>query len=400
MTKHNGVTVINTNKQAYLQQVKQQNISTVLNVIWEQQSISRVEIIEKTGLTSGTISNLTKELIQLGIIREYEAVSGTVGRRRIMLGFNPDPYRIIGIDIGRSTIEVVLTDLTGNVLLSVEENTAHLRGPDQILAVITPHVNRMKEKAAASGGRVLGIGTAVPGPMDLEKGILLSPPNFPGWDGYPLRDELTERFSLPTHIEDDSCTCALAERWYGVGRNSRDLVFITMGMGIGGGVVTNGELVRGTNGLYAQVGHMSIVPHGESCVCGNYGCWETVGTIQAILKRSGGARTMDELKRLVREGNSEATKCMEDTLAYLEMAIINVFAMYDPEQVVLGGRLYPYLSDYIVELRQRVRQRTFSFVKDRVQITSATFGTSQSVIGAAAVVFGKLLAAPLDTLFE
>ncbi|UVI27940.1 ROK family transcriptional regulator [Paenibacillus spongiae] len=390
---------INTNKQAYLQQVKQQNISAVLNVIWEHQSISRVEMIKKTGLTSGTISNLTKELIQLGIIREYEAVSGTVGRRRIMLGFNPDSYRIIGIDIGRSTIEVVLTDLTGNVLLSVEENIAQLRGPDQILAVVDPHVNRMKEKALAGGGRVLGIGTAVPGPMDLEKGIILSPPNFLGWDGYPLRDELTRRYSLPAHIEDDSCTCALAERWYGIGRNSRDLVFITMGMGIGGGIVTKGELVRGTNGLYGQVGHMTIVPDGEKCACGNYGCWETVGAIQGILKRSGGARTMDELMRHVREGNPQATECMERTLQYLEIAIINVFAMYDPEQIVLGGRLYPYLSDHIIELRKRVRERTFSFVKDRVHIASATFGTSQSVIGATAVVFGKLLTSPLDTLF-
>lgn len=350
-------------------------------------------------MTSGTISNLTQELIQLGVIREYESVSGLVGRKRIMIGFNPDPYRIIGIDIGRSAIEVVLTDLTGKVLASEEENTAHLRGPDQILAVIAPRVKRMQEIALAGGGRILGIGTAVPGPMDLEKGILLNPPNFPGWDGYPLRRELEERFSLPAFIEDDARTSALAERWYGVGRNCRDLVFITMGMGIGGGIVAKGELIRGTNGLYGQVGHMTIVPDGKICACGNRGCWETVGSIPGILQRmSDAATTMDDMMRLVREGNPLACKCMEDTLHYLDVALINVFNMYDPEQIVLGGRLYPYLADYIGEVRKRVRLRTYSFAKDRVQIVPSTFGTSQSVIGAAAVVFGNLLTSPLQTL--
>ncbi|MFD0711466.1 ROK family protein [Paenibacillus sp. GCM10027626] len=385
-------------KPIYLQKVKQQNMALILQKIWEHETLSRVELVELTGLTSGTITNLTQELIQLRLIRESETSSGTVGRKRIMLKYLQDRYLIVGLDIGRTSYEVVLTDLTGRILKSVEGNIVGIHDPEKVLDLITPHLETMKAYAAGKGSPIIGLGTSIPGPMDKKIGNLLKPPNFPGWEGYPIQSALEARFGLKTCIEDDARASALAERWYGLGRKVQDLLFVTMGMGIGGGVIMKGEIVVGSNGLYGQVGHITLVPNGAVCACGNEGCWETVGSIPGILRRWGGGETIDDFFQAVNQGDVKAAECLKETLYYLESALTTLFNTYDPEVIVLGGRLYPYLTMHMDEIRSRVKARIYAFAQDRVHIESATFGASQNAVGAAALVFGELLAKPLQML--
>ncbi|MCC3371877.1 ROK family transcriptional regulator [Cohnella sp. REN36] len=387
-----------TLKPVYLQKVKQQNMADILQKIWEHESISRVELVELTGLTSGTITNLTQELLQTGLIRESETSSGSVGRKRVMLKLRTDRYTIIGLDIGRTSFEVVLADLAGRMIKSVEGNTVGIRDPEQVLDLVAPHLESLKTDAADKKSPVIGLGVSIPGPMDKKTGKLLSPPNFPGWEGYPIQSALERRFGLNVFIEDDARTSALAERWYGLGRKAQDLLFVTMGMGIGGGVVAKGELVVGSNGLYGQVGHITLLPGGEICACGNEGCWETVGSIPGILRRWSEGNTIDGFFQAVREGDPAAVQCMQETLYYLECALTTLFNTYDPEVIVLGGKLYPYLTMHLSEIRSRVKARMYAFVRDRLHIESATFGASQNAVGAVALVFGALLNEPLQTL--
>ncbi|MNQ99114.1 N-acetylglucosamine repressor [compost metagenome] len=176
-----------------------------------------------------------------------------------------------------------------------------------------------------------------------------------------------------------------------------NLVSITMGIGIGGGVMSGGEIVRGANGLYGQVGHMTIEPNGIRCECGNRGCWETVGSIPGILRRWGGS-DMDELLRDVGDDKADARECMETTLQYLEMALVNIFNLYDPEVIILGGRLYPYLNPYLPQIQERMRNRIYAFAKERVLLRPSTFGSSQSAMGATAAVFEALISRPVEML--
>ncbi|WP_207953322.1 ROK family protein [Paenibacillus agricola] len=382
----------------FLQQVKQNNMSEILKGIWRYQQVSRVELVDQIGLTSGTITNLTHELIQLGILRENEAISGNVGRRRVMLGFDPRFYRIIGLDIGRSSFEIVVMDLNGTILQSIERDMNGLQGPDAYFEVITPLVAGVKSDIEAAGYKILGLGAGVPGPIDYDSGTLLAPPNFPGWSNYPLQKMLEDQFGLVTLIDDDARTSAMAERWYGLGKNVNNLVSVTLGMGIGGGVVTEGKIVRGTNGLCGQVGHMTIVLDGKMCGCGNRGCWETVGSIPGILGRWSGGSTIEELQGAIKRREPEALRCLEDTLGFMEAALVNIQNLYDPELILLGGRLYPLLSDYLVQVKPRVQSRLYAFAKDRLRIEPSTFGNSQSAVGAAALLFGFLLAEPVRLL--
>ncbi|MGG1518197.1 ROK family protein [Paenibacillus oryzisoli] len=379
--------------------MKQHNISAILKHIWKHDQISRIELVESTGLTSGTLTNLTHELIEAKVIREYQSVSGTgtAGRKRVLLAFDPHYYRIIGLDIGRSSYELVLTDLTGKIIKSMSGNTKAALGPEGFMGMIGTNLEELKKEVIAAGHKILGLGVGVPGPIDYASGSLIAPPNFERWDGYPLQQVLESRTGIPSLIEDDARTSALAESWYGLGRNGMNLVFVTMGIGIGGGVISGGEIVRGANGLYGQVGHMTIEPNGIRCECGNRGCWETVGSIPGILRRWGGS-DIGELMHAVRDGKADARQCMDETLQYLEMALVNIFNMYDPEMIVLGGRLYPYLNPYLTEIQERMRSRIYAFAKDRVLLQPSTFGPSQSAMGATAIVLDALISRPVEIL--
>lgn len=370
-------------------------MSKILHRIWQKKALSRVELVELTDLTSGTVTNLTQELIGAGLIYESETASGTVGRKRVMLRYNPDRYRIIGLDIGRSSFEVVLTDMTGRIIISSEGSTEGIGDSEKVLNLIVPQLEYMKALAASDGCSVIGLGVGIPGPMDVERGVLYQPPGFPGWEGYPVLDVLAAKSGLKTWIEDDAHTSALAERWFGWGQTNGDLVFVTMGMGIGGGIVSNGEIVRGMNGLYGQVGHMTLVPGGEKCACGNEGCWETVGSIPGIMRRWPGGDKIEDFFLAAHKGETAATACLEETIYLLETALTNLFHLYDPNVIVLGGKLYTYFDEYLGEIRNGVKERVYAFARERVKIEPSTFGSSQNAIGAAALVFGKLLKEPM-----
>ncbi|NOU96092.1 ROK family protein [Paenibacillus sp. LMG 31456] len=387
-----------SNKMIYLQQVKQNNMSEVLGRIWQYRQASRVELVERTGLTSGTLTNLTHELIEMNVLRENESISGNVGRRRVMLGFDPRVYRIIGLDIGRTALEIVVMDLNGEILQSIERDMSGCKGPEEYFRIITPIVNEVKKGLEAEGCKILGLGAGIPGPIDYDQGTLLAPPNFPGWEGYPVQRVLEEQCGLVTLIDDDARTSAMAERWYGLGKSSQNLVFVTMGVGIGGGVVSGGAIVRGANGLSGQVGHMTIVQDGKMCDCGNRGCWETVGSIPGILSRWAQGGTIEEFQAAIKRREPEALQCLDKTISYMETALVNIQNLYDPEVIVLGGRLYPLLSDSMDSLKPRFQSRLYAFAKDRLRIESSTFGTSQGAVGAAALLLNFLLSEPVRLL--
>jgi len=289
-----------------------------------------------------------------------------------------------------------MMDLNGHILESVEGSTIGMVGPEDTLKEIYPHIDAMVGKADKY--KILGIGAAVPGPMNVERGVLLNPPNFAGWEGFALRRQLEDRYAFPVFIEDDARTSAIAERWFSKGKDGSSLVFISMGMGIGSGLISGGDMVRGSKGIYGQIGHVTIEPHGDLCACGNYGCWETVGSIPGILKRWSGGITMEELLMAAERGETEAVQCIEDTLHYLEISMTNVFNMYGPDVIVLGGKLYPYLEPLLEDVIKRVKARTFTFAHNEIVVRSSSFGSSQSAIGAAAMVFRELLLRPISLL--
>ncbi len=386
----------------YLRQVKQTNLSGLLKQIWKLEPISRIELVEAAQLTSGTITNLTQDLLQVGLLKESGLSTGTVGRKRMMLKLNTERFALVGIDIGRESLEVVATDLSGKILASTEASTLGISGPQQVLEQVSSIVQSMIARVESEAQQVLGIGLGIPGPMNMQDGTLLMPPNFPNWEHFPVKAELERLLGRKVLMHDDARTSALAERWFGYGREHTNFVYVTMGHGIGGGVVSGGDVILGSNGLYGQIGHITIIPDGELCACGNRGCWETVGSIPAILRRWGHGNVTDVtiggFFEAVDAGDPGAMRVLESTLQVLESTLTTLFNVYDPDLIILGGKLYAYIDNYLPRLRNHVQSSVYRFAQSKVAIQSASFGTSQSAVGAAALVFGELMNYPLDVL--
>lgn len=192
---------------------------------------------------------------------------------------------VIGVDLGGTQIRTAV--LRGATLLSrISILTGANTQPDSVLPRMYEAIQEALDKADVSLGQIVGIGVAAPGPLDSNRGIVFSPPNLPGWDGIPLRDLLAERFQTSIYVDNDANVAGLGEYMFGAGQGSRNIVYMTVSTGIGGGVIADGKLLRGANGTAGELGHMTIDWHGERCTCGNIGCLEYIASGTSIARRA------------------------------------------------------------------------------------------------------------------
>jgi len=249
---------------------------------------------------------------------------------------SPTDSHFIGVDVGASKVSFCLADGKGQV---IKKDSSPTEGPRKLISEVKLFLNRAERDFPDA--RPSGIGIGAVGPLDSGKGIIVNPPNLPGWRNVPLVHLFEEEFSLPTFLENDATVGALAEREFGVQKDS--LVYLTVSTGIGGGLIDSGHLIRG-RGNAGEVGHMQITPYGPRCECGKRGCWEALASGTAIAKEGVRSLDLDEEKAekvfsLAREGNEEAKKIIEKAACFLGVGISNLIELMDPQAVVLGGGL-------------------------------------------------------------
>src|SRR5579885_1299309 len=192
---------------------------------------------------------------------------------------------VIGVDLGGTQIRTAV--LQGAILRSrVSLLTGEDPTPDRIIPRIFQAVEQALEEANTTLNEVSGIGIAAPGPLDNRTGVIFAPPNLPGWDHVPVKDLFQQRFNVPIFVENDANTAALGEYMFGAGRGSKEMVYMTISTGIGGGIISNGKILEGVSGTAAELGHMTIDWRGERCNCGNIGCLEAITSGTAIGRRA------------------------------------------------------------------------------------------------------------------
>jgi glucokinase len=242
------------------------------------------------------------------------------------------------------------------------------------------------------------IGVGCPGPIDVCRGVVANPPNLPGWSEVRLLEHIQGALGLPTALENDANAAALGEYVYGAGRDAQSLFYMTVSTGIGGGIVLNGQIWHGVNGVAGEVGHMTVLPDGPICGCGNHGCLETLASGPAIVRRAQAAavrrpsaiRDVVDLKtsdveRLARAGDEVALEVWNTAIKYLGIGVAGVIALLGPECVILGGGVTT-AGDFLFEpLRAEVRRHLHIVPPGLVPILPAALGTDVGIRGAAAV---------------
>ncbi|QJD84833.1 ROK family transcriptional regulator [Cohnella herbarum] len=364
--------------------IKRINTAIVLEYILRGAPLSRAQISEQSGLNKATVSSLVQDLIDGSLVKEIGTGQSSGGRKPVMLEFIATSGYAIGVDLGVNYIRGVLTDLRGNL---VAERTSSLRHPEPEVAVeqLCGCIETLMGEAPASSYGIIGIGVGVPGLVD-DKGTILFAPNLK-WRDVPLQRLLTERFALPVTIDNEANMGALGEQKYGAGRSINNLIYVSVGIGIGTGLILQKSLYKGASGFSGEMGHLSVEAHGKNCTCGNRGCWEMYASEQALLEQAAdlGFEDLEALLSAASAGRQDVLDLFSGIGEYLGIGIANIVNVFNPDAVVIGNRMSqarPWLEGI---LRQTVVQRALGFHLRKVQLLFAELGERSSMMGAAEV---------------
>ncbi|HEU5326856.1 MAG TPA: ROK family transcriptional regulator [Thermomicrobiales bacterium] len=393
--------------------VKQGNRATIFRAIRALGPIARVNLARQSRLNPGTVTNIVDELLDAGLVTETGQGPSRVGRRPVYLEVVPSARYAIGIDIARNAITGALIDLAGRPVERLEGFSGSWLSGDRVVAVVTDLIARLLATPAADGGaKVVGIGVGSPGPLSISSGRILAPPYYGSGEELPLQQEIESRFNLPALVDNNSNTSTLAELWFGAGQGVEDFVLLTLGTGVGSGLVLDGELYRGGHDLAGELGHMSINADGPRCACGNFGCLEMYVSVPRVLAAVRGALAIGEPSALravapreedltlamvfaaVRDGDPLASRVFADVVRRLAAGLVNIVNAFDPELILLGRDLASAGDLLLDPVREEVRRRVFPIRRDAVRIEVAAL-TDAPTIGAATLALREFFHAPL-----
>lgn len=309
--------------------------------------------------------------------------------------------RYLVVDLGGTHIRTAVADAGAELRGRLDEPTP-TGGPEAVMTRIAGMANRSASEAGTRVKDLAGAVVASPGPLDRLHGIVFSPPNMPGWETVPLKDELERHLGIPVTVENDANAAALGEFHFGAARGARDAVYMTISTGIGGGVVSDGRLLAGTSGIAGEIGHMTIDRHGPVCGCGNVGCLEASGSGTAIARRfreavetgrktslTGTAPSAAEIADAAQAGDPLAREIFLDAADAIGTGVANAINLFNPDVVVLGGgvsKIGQLLFDTVEDVADR---RALPSARRSARIVAAQLGEDVGLIGALAVALAQ-----------
>lgn len=388
------------------------NRSLVLQILSEKKVCTRVELARLTGLSQASITIIVNFLIEAGLVREVGITAGKNGRRSIAIALNEDKYKVVAVSMNRSFFQVGLFDLGGTCYDSYKEEIRIDLGANSTLQRIIGAVERL----IRDRDDVYAIGMAVPGPFLRKERRIALLTEFQGWTDIDLVEAMERAFSLPTWVEHDANAGVMGEWRYGnfADKNSTMIQVLT-GDGIGAGVLDNGHIFFGSNGIAGQFGHMSLNVHGPRCACGNYGCLELYCTTfslarcakeelhhhpESVLNRHPTITYTDVFDGM-EKGDGYCIDLIKQLGFYLGCGVVNLINAYDPRYIILSGVLAQRGSELLLTtVRHTVKQRILPEFYKMVDIVYSELPVYSVLLGAAAIATSKLIEHPnllLDT---
>jgi glucokinase len=310
---------------------------------------------------------------------------------------------VIGVDLGGTNTRTALVNREGTVLDKQKETTNAAGGHERVIAKLIGNINRQRENAGRLGRTVIAVGVGAPGVIHEQSGVVVKSPNFPDWNNLPLRKTLELELGIPVFIENDANAAALGEQWRGAGSGIQSMIFLTLGTGVGGGIILGGKIWHGADGMAGEVGHMTISPDGRRCGCGNTGCLEMYASSRGIVMTFGeiGSQqdaavplrtgiTSEQVYQSARSGDPIAVRVMRDMGRSLGIGIANLINIFNPEMVVIGGGVRDAWDLFIDATRDEIRKRAFEYPAERTKIVPSVLGDDAGMVGAAAVALQKI----------
>lgn len=388
--------------------MKSINKSTILNVIRLHGPISRAEIAKMTKLTPPTVTNIVGELLESRVVLEQKLGESTGGRKPILLTINESAFLVIGIYVSAHRVRGAVCNLSGQVVEELESPVVPQPSADQFLETVRDVIRQLAETIRRRDIPLLGIGVGMHGLVDPNKGVSLFAPNL-SLREVPLQSVLQESFGVPVMVENDVRAMALAESWFGKGRDLDDFICVHVGSGVGAGIVSAGSLVRGPSFTAGELGHTMIDSAGPRCSCGNDGCLEAFASGPAMERRAReklrqGAQSLlqerlqgrweklsgRDLTAAARKGDLFARNVLADTGRYLGIGLANLVNLLNPRRIILNGGVFA-AGDYVLDsLKKTVRKRALTLPAHDVAIEVSDLGKRAATIGASTLVLQRM----------
>jgi len=296
------------------------------------------------------------------------------------------PQYSIGVDLGGTNLRAAAIDRNGKLLGKVEGATQLSAGRDAVVSDIVASIMRLRADGGAE--HLIGVGIGTPGFLAIEEGIIRHSPNLPGFDNFAIRDEIERLLQAPVLLENDANVAALGEKWMGAGREVDDLVLLTLGTGIGGGIISAGHVLHGFVGMAGEIGHMTVVPGGNPCACGNNGCLEkhasaTAVTAMARMMGLGENPSSKDVFDMAIAGNEKARVVFERMGTALGMALASLVNIFNFPLYLLSGGPLPAWEFFAPAMFDECKRRSFVFRNTETRIEKATLGNAAGLYGAA-----------------
>ena len=383
------------------------NRSTILNLIKIGGAVSRTGIVRLAGLSPATVSEITANLIAEGLIYEKAAGGSTGGRPPILLALNRDAAFVVGLKLAERQISAALTDIEATILHTLTVPAAENTSVERAVVAMSQGVEQVIAQSSVARDRVTGVGVGLAGIIDAERGVCRYSPIL-GWRDVPLGQLLKERIGIPVHIDNDVNTLTMAEKWFGAGQGIDDFLVVTVGRGVGLGIVVNGQFYRGTRGGGGEFGHTVMDPDGPLCNCGKRGCLEAYVADPALLGQAREAAaqgelgdvTPDELNvervvELAQAGDETLREILAQAGRVLGRGVANLVNVFSPARIIISGEGVR-TGDWLFEpMREAVAQHAFDDLAKDTEIVVQEWGDEAWAWGAASLVLQGIFKSPI-----
>jgi N-acetylglucosamine repressor len=377
--------------------IRQINEAVVLGLVHEHGEISRTELATLSNLSPATITGIISRLIRLGLVREVELTRSTGGRPRVLIEFARDAGTVIGVKLTESHLVGVLTDLGTRAIGERTVSLGTSRTPDAVADELADLIESLR--AQSDGSPLLGVGVGLAGAIDRRAGICRFSPYLP-WRDVPLAEMVEARVGHPVVIENDVSALVLAERWFGSGADLRDFIVITLGRGVGLGMVLDGRPYRGGNGGGGEFGHITMEPGGPLCDCGKRGCLEALvgerGLARDLSATLGRDTTLPAGADLARSGDDAAREIFTRAGATLGLALSGIINVLNPTRVMVSGEGTEILDLLLEPMRTALQTHCFDGLFDDLELIVDPASDVTWACGAAGLVLDDAFHARLD----
>ncbi|WP_052120518.1 ROK family transcriptional regulator [Inquilinus limosus] len=388
---------------ANLEHARALNRRAVFDAVRRHGPVTRAELAGLIGLTVQGVSNIAAELEEAGLIRQDGKRLGQRGQPAAELSVNPAGGYTIGLSLAYRQVTGVLADLAGQVVAQ-DSRPLSAREPEAVAEMLAAQAGDLLASSGIGRDQVWGLGCSVPGTVENGTAWYDKVQEAEAWGKFPLATELGRLTGLWTLVENDATAAAIGERLYGVGRSAASFFYLHFNLGLGGGIVVDGQPYRGRFGGAGEIGHMIVKPGGRPCSCGSRGCLEQYLSYYAAAESvCGPERTPDEvpaeeLAALVRAGDPRLLAWRQEAGQYLRIAIRNIEAMFDPDTIVIGGTMPAELMDGLIESAQPLLPSMTHRHSSLPRLLPAEHAAELPAMGAAALPVAVLLQSSLSPL--